>query len=144
MLKYPEQMQRFKSNPALLPSVVEETLRFESSLQRLGRTVLKDTVIAGTPIKAGDTLLMLIGSANRDPAQFSNPEEFDIARKDNKHIAFGTGVHFCLGAPLARLEAPIALGRLFNRFENLALQQERVHWNSGAMRGLKELIVGKP
>lgn len=141
LLKFPEQHDLLKSNPALLPSMIEETLRFESSLQRLGRTVLKDTTIAGKPIKAGDTVLMLIGAANRDPAQFSNPDVFDIARKDNKHIAFGTGIHFCLGAPLARLEAPIALGRLLERCPNLALRQEQQHWNSGAMRGLKELWV---
>ena len=142
ILKYPKQCELLKANPALLPSMIEEALRFESSLQRLGRTVLKDTVVAGTQLKEGDTVLMLIGSANRDPAQFANADAFEITRKEhNKHIAFGTGIHFCLGAPLARLEAPIALGRLIERYPKLSLKSERHEWHSGAMRGLKELSV---
>jgi cytochrome P450 len=142
LLKNPAQREALLSNPALYPSMVEEALRFESPLQRLGRTVMQDTTIAGTSIKKGQSVLLLLGSANRDPRQFSNAEQFEISRKDNKHIAFGSGIHFCLGAALARLEAPIALRALLARFPRLSLKEERNEWHNGVMRGLKDLWVG--
>ena len=141
LLTNPAQREALMSNPALYPPMVEEALRYESPLQRLGRTTMRDSVIAGTPIKLGQTVLTLLGAANRDPAQFAAAEQFDLARKDNKHIAFGSGIHFCLGAALARLEAPIALRALFARFPRLAPASDKYEWHSGVMRGLKEFWV---
>jgi pimeloyl-[acyl-carrier protein] synthase len=141
LLSHPEQRQQLSDNAGLYNPMVEESLRYESPLQRLGRTVMADSVIAGKSIKQGQTVFTLLGAANRDPGQFAAAEAFDIRRKDNKHIAFGSGIHFCLGAALARLEAPLALRALFAKFPKLALSGEALKWNSGVMRGPQELWV---
>ena len=141
LLSHPEQRQQLNDNPTLYPPMVEEALRFESPLQRLGRTVMADSVIGGRKIQQGQTVLTLLGAANRDPAQFSSAEQFDMRRKDNKHIAFGAGIHFCLGAALARLEGPLALRALLGKFPKLSLSGEALKWNSGVMRGPQALMV---
>jgi hypothetical protein len=122
-----------------MASAMEEVLRFESPLHRVGRTATADREIAGTTIRKGETVFLLLASANRDPAQFERPEEFDSARTPNKHLAFGYGVHFCLGAALARLEGPIAVNAFFERWPNARLRDEPLEWQSGVMRGLKRL-----
>ena len=101
-------------NPDLIPSAIEEVLRYRSPVQSMFRTCAKDTEIGGHKLKKGQPLIAWIGSANHDPSEFNEPETFDPERSPNRHIAFGEGIHFCLGAPLARLEAKIALEVLFN------------------------------
>ncbi len=139
LLRHPAQCARLRANPALMASAMEEVLRFESPLHRVGRTAIADREIAGTTIRKGETVFLLLASANRDPAQFERPEEFDSARTPNKHLAFGHGVHFCLGAALARLEGPIAVNAFFDRWPNARLRNEPLEWQSGVMRGLKRL-----
>lgn len=141
LLKHPEQQARLRANPALMGSAIEEVLRFESPLHRVGRTALTETEVAGVTVQKGETVFLLLASANRDPAQFNKPDEFDIARSPNKHIAFGYGIHFCLGAALARLEAPIALNAFFERWPNARLRDGTLDWHSGVMRGLKSLPI---
>ena len=140
LLRHPDQLAKLRTNPGLMPSTIEEVLRFESPLHRVGRTALSDTEIAGAQIRKGETVFLLLAAGNRDPAQFPEPDVFDIRRTPNKHIAFGYGIHFCLGAALARLEAPIALNALFECWPNARIQSpESLPWHSGVMRGLKTL-----
>jgi cytochrome P450 len=141
LLKHPDQHARLRANPALMASAIEEVLRFESPLHRVGRTALNDTNVAGVTVRKGETVFLLLASANRDPVQFTQPDEFDIGRTPNKHIAFGYGIHFCLGAALARLEAPIALNAFFERWPNARLRDDNLDWHSGVMRGLKSLPI---
>jgi pimeloyl-[acyl-carrier protein] synthase len=139
LLRHPEQHARVRANPALMSSMIEEVLRFESPLHRVGRTALTDTTVNGTPVRKGETVFLLLAAANRDPAQFREPNTFDVTRTPNKHLAFGHGIHFCLGAALARLEAPIALRAIFERWPDARLTDEPLHWHSGVMRGLERL-----
>ena len=139
LLRHPEQLAALRTDPALMQPAIEEVLRFESPLHRVGRTALCDTEIAGTKIRKGDTVFLLLAAGNRDPAQFPEPDRFNIARTPNKHIAFGYGVHFCLGAALARLEAPLALQALFERWPEARILDGSLDWHSGVMRGLKRL-----
>jgi len=120
LLRFPEELHRLREKPALLKSCVEEGLRFESSNQLGNRRLAADLEIDGETLAAGTYIHIGIGAANRDPAQFAQPDRFDAAREPNRHFAFGTGVHMCLGAVLARLEGTIALGRLVRRFDGLA------------------------
>lgn len=108
------------------------------------RFASEDMTIASVPISKGDVVVAVVGSANHDESQFPDPETFDISREPNKHLAFGMGVHFCIGAPLARLEGQIALTTLFRRFPNLRLAQESqsLRWRKSLIvRGLEELPV---
>jgi cytochrome P450 len=142
LLQHPEQLARLRGEPALMPGAVEEMLRYESPLQRNLRRVVADVELDGTVIRGGDLLVQLFGAANRDPAQFSDPERFDITRQPNRHVAFGYGIHFCVGAPLARLEAPIAIGTVLRRFPGLALATDSVTWRPHwPMRSLEALPV---
>jgi cytochrome P450 len=120
-LEHPDQFARIRAEPALLPPAIEEVLRYRSPLQWIMRTPRRDVDLHGQLIPAGKLVLPMIGSANRDPRQFPQAERFDILRAPNPHIAFGHGIHSCLGAPLARLEARIALSDLLARLKNLAL-----------------------
>src|SRR5207302_5735975 len=108
-LDHPGELARLRANPQLLPSAIEEVLRFRSPLQWMPRATRRDVAMHGQTIPAGKLVLPLIGSANRDPKQFRDAGRFDITREPNPHIAFGHGIHACLGGPLARLEARIAL-----------------------------------
>jgi len=112
---YPE----LRSTPALLPGAVEEVLRYRSPVQSMFRTVARNTQLGGLDLRAGQAVLAYIGSANRDEAQFPNADCFDIRRQPNRHIAFGHGIHFCLGAPLARLESRIGLSAILARLPDL-------------------------
>jgi len=123
-LENPDQLARLRAEPGLLPSAIEEVLRFRSPLQWMLRTPRRDVALHGQVIPAGKLVLAVIGSANRDPLHFADPNRFDIARQENPHIAFGHGVHFCLGAPLARLEARIALTDLLARMDNITLASD--------------------
>jgi len=101
---------------------IEEMLRYDGPVQSTFRTATKDTTVGGTPIASGMGVFVIIAAANRDPAQFKNPEKFDITREPNEHLAFGEGIHFCIGAPLARMEGAIAIGAALDRFPHLRLK----------------------
>ena len=135
--------ERFQRNPALAESAVEEMLRYTSPLDMASmRFASEDVTVGGVTVPRGDLLLAMVGSANHDETQFPDPETFDITREPNKHLAFGQGAHFCLGAPLARLEGQIALTTLFSRFPDLRLAQppESLRWRKSLIvRGLEEL-----
>jgi cytochrome P450 PksS len=143
LIQHPEQRELLMREPTLAASAVEEVLRYASPLdmttQRFAR---EDMTIGSVKIPQGELVLAVLGSANHDETQFPNPETFDITRQPNKHIAFGQGAHFCLGAPLARLEGQIALTTLFRRFPDLRLAQapESLRWRKSLIiRGLEEL-----
>lgn len=120
LLRFPEQAERLRGDPALLPTAVEEFLRFDSPVQFTDRVALEDVEIGGQRIPRGRPVALLLAAANHDPAQFAAPHRLDVARADNRHLAFGGGPHFCLGAPLARLEAEVAIGGLLRHFPKLA------------------------
>jgi cytochrome P450 len=117
--EHPEVMEQLRAEPELLPGAIEEVLRYRSPVQFMYRRVAADVTIRDSQLRAGQMVLAWIGSANRDEAQFPDPDSFDIRRTPNRHIAFGHGIHFCLGAPLARLEAKIVLTLLLERFDEI-------------------------
>ncbi|MBV9358168.1 MAG: cytochrome P450, partial [Chloroflexi bacterium] len=124
---------------------IEELLRFDSPVQRTARVALADVELdGGDRIGSGETVIVLIGAANRDPAQFSQPDRLDLARPDaSRHLAFGAGIHHCLGAPLARLEAQVALAELLHRLPRLRLLDERLDWRpTFGLRGPRALRIG--
>jgi cytochrome P450 len=118
-LEHPDQLARLHATPELLPSAIEEVLRYRSPVQWMPRATPREVTLRGQVIPAGKLVLPMIGSANRDPKQFPNANRFDITREPNAHLAFGHGIHSCLGAPLARLEARIALTDLLERLKGL-------------------------
>jgi cytochrome P450 len=124
LLEHPGQLAKIQNNPALVTSALEETLRYRSPVQSLFRLATKDIKVGGKTIKSGQRVIAWIGSANHDEAVFSNAEDFDIARNPNPHIAFGAGIHLCIGAPLARLESKVAIQRLLNRLKNIELSDD--------------------
>jgi pimeloyl-[acyl-carrier protein] synthase len=135
-----EQWELLVSRPQLVESAVEEMLRFDSPVQWTSRLTAHVTEIAGQRIPEGRIVLGCVGAANRDPARFADPDRLDIQRPDNKHLSFGTGIHFCLGAALARMEAQIALAALIERFPKMRLATNKLHWMKGlTFRGVKEL-----
>ena len=121
MLLNPDQIDRLSENPDLIEPMVEEVLRYQAPIQINNRRANSDQILSGVTIPADTTVHMMINAANRDPAQFSNPDRFDITRRPNRHLSFGLGVHICAGNALARVEAQIAFQRLFRRFPKLAL-----------------------
>ena len=142
LARNPEQYERLRSDPALIPSAVEEMLRYDSPVQTLMRFATRDAEVGGTRIDLGTMVTVMFGAANRDPAQFPQPDRFDIARSPNDHVAFGDGIHFCLGAPLARLEARIAFKAIVERFATIALADPSAalsYRGSFITRGLREL-----
>jgi len=148
LARNPAEYQRLRRDRALIPSAVEEMLRYDSPVQTLMRFAMMDTTVSGTPVECGALVAVLFGAANRDPAQFPEPERFDVARDPNDHVAFGEGIHFCLGAPLARLEARIAFETIVERFTSVALAdpaQPLSYRGSFITRGLRELplVVGQ-
>ncbi len=142
LLRHGDQLRRLREEPALAASAVEELLRYDGPVQRTARFTTVDVEIGGRAIDKGAMVVTVIGAANRDPAQFPEPDRLDLGRVDNRHIAFGFGIHFCLGAPLARLEGQVALGTLARRLPALALATDTVEWReSQVLRGLKALPV---
>jgi cytochrome P450 len=141
LLRHPEQAERLRSDPSLLPSAVEELLRYDSPVQMTSRVLTADLEVGGKQLRRGQLVLLVLGAANRDPEQFADPDRLDVGRADNKHLAFGLGSHFCLGAQLARLEGRIAFEALLRCLPNLHLQagaepRYRRHFN---LRGLESL-----
>ena len=142
LLRHPDEMRKVRDSSSRVPSAVEEMLRFDSPVQLTTRMAKTDLEIHGTKIQKGDWLYLVVGAANRDPAQFSDPDRFDVTRIENKHIAFGAGAHFCLGAPLARLEAQIAVRALRDHFPTLRVGEATIEYrNNFNLRGLKSLPV---
>jgi cytochrome P450 len=145
LLTHPEQLAALRADPALLASAVEELLRFDSPVERtITRWVAVDTELGGQTLRRGDLVIAVIGSANRDERRFAQADTLDLARADNKHVGFGRGPHYCLGAPLARLETEIALATLFERLPNLrlAIADEDLYWRPIPLfRSLAELPV---
>jgi cytochrome P450 len=138
----PGAMAALRSKPELMRGAIEEMLRYDGPVQSTFRTATRDTEVGGTPIAAGMGVFVIIAAANRDPAKFSDPEKFDIERESNEHVAFGEGIHFCIGAPLARLEGSIAIGSALQRFPHLRLKNPDAavtYKGSYFLRGLSRL-----
>ena len=142
LLRHPEQMQALRRDPQLMPGAVEEVLRFEGPLQRNPRRAAEAFEFGGQQLKRNDYLLPLLGAANRDPEVFPEPQRFDVARQPNRHLAFGGGIHFCVGAALARLEGQLALNTMLRRLPGLRLNAEAVEWEPHTLfRALRALPV---
>lgn len=142
LLQNPHEFDRLRADPTLVPSAVEEFLRYEAPVQLTGRRALDDFKLAGRQIRAGDSAVLIIGSANRDPARFEEPDQLNITRQDNRHLSFGHGIHFCLGAPLARAEAQIAFLTLLTRFPSMTFASEPyVRAPLSLVRGLSSFPV---
>ncbi len=140
LLQNPDQMQALIQNPALIPTAVEELMRFDTPLQLFRRWVLEDMEYGGYQFKQGDELGFMFGAANRDPVRFNQPNTLDVTREDNPHITFGGGVHYCLGAPLARLELQVAYRTLLSRLPNLRLAGDEPQFKDAyVIRGLHDL-----
>jgi cytochrome P450 len=143
LLRHEQALERLRREPALMPRAVEELLRFEPPVQMLPqRTALTDVEIAGATIRKGAPLILMLAAGNRDPQRFSDPDRFEPARPDNQHFGFGSGVHFCFGAPLARLEAQIALAELIRRLDGPRLAQDPPPYRrSPVLRGPRHLAL---
>jgi len=145
LLQHPEQRARLMEQRALWPGAVEELLRYDGPVETsTSRWAGEDVVFHGRKIHKGDLVRVVLASANRDAAHFSHPDTFDITRTDNRHLALGLGVHYCLGAPLARLEGRVALETLFGRYPHLrlAIHPDQLPWRSGVLfRGVRQLPV---
>jgi cytochrome P450 len=143
LLRHPEQWQIVKNDPTLVPNAIEEILRFESPVQAVGRIVSDPIELSGVALANNDHVVSLVGGANRDPAVFENPERFDVTRKDLRPLSFGGGIHFCLGAQLARIEAAVVFETILRRTPNLRLlDPDHPKWRpTFVLRGLTELPV---
>jgi len=131
LLLYPEQLEQLRQDPSLMPGAIEEMLRFESPVARQPRLVKQDVSLGGQTLRQGQMAFQFLNAANRDEAYFPDPDRFDLRRTNNKHMAFGLGVHFCIGAPLARIEGPIAIGAVLRRMPNLRLAGDGADWDIG-------------
>ncbi|MEV4919484.1 cytochrome P450 [Streptomyces tirandamycinicus] len=141
LFRHPAELARLRADHSLLSTAVEELMRYDTPLQMFERWVLDDIEIGGTVVPRGSELALLFGSANRDPARFERPGELDLGRADNPHITFGAGVHYCLGAPLARVELAASFGELLRQAPTMRLVAEP-EWKPGyVIRGLRELRV---
>ena len=142
LLQHPEQLALLRERPELIKPAVEELLRYDSSVQNLLRRSINGTTIGDQEITAGSTVLLVLGAANRDPKAYADPHVLDIQRDGPRHVAFGHGVHACIGASLARLEAEIVLPKLLERYEHLHLTDEPLQWHASlTFRGLHSLPV---
>ena len=142
LLQHPDQMQKLQSQPSLLAPAIEEMLRYDNPVQITYRSALEDAEIKGKLIRKGDLVNSILGSANRDPLRFSNPDRFDITRNEGRHLGFGIGIHFCIGAPLVRLEAEIVFETILRCFPKISLATETLEWQEHPIfRGLKSLPV---
>jgi len=142
LLQHRDQLERLLADPGLVGTAVEELLRFDSPVQRTARITNAEVELGGKVLPKGAFVIAAIGAANRDPAHFPDPDRLDVARADNRHIAFGFGIHFCLGAPLARVEGQIALESLLRRMPRLRLTGSVPEWReSSTLRGLRALPV---
>jgi len=141
LLANPDQFQRLQQDSGLIETAVEELLRFDGPVQLTGRVVVEATRVADVQMEAGQFVMLLLGAANRDPEQFPDPDRLDLGRRPNQHLGFGRGIHFCLGAPLARLEGQVVLGAMVSRFPGLRLDGDPVQRDTVTLRGLEALPV---
>ena len=140
LLRNQGEFERLRSNLSLLPSAVEEMLRFEAPSQHTTRIPQQDVRLGDKNISSGQSVITVMGAANRDPERFPDPDRFDITRNDNKHLAFGAGPHYCFGAPLGRIEANVAFSTLMGRISEFSLASDRLIWRDNVgLRGLAEL-----
>lgn len=141
LLRNPDELAKLRANPSLIPSAVEELLRFESPTQYTARIAAHDTELGGKQIQKKQAVFAVLGAGNRDPERFANPDKLDLARPDNKHLAFGWGAHFCFGAPLARIEAQMAFEELLH-LQNWKLETDKLSWRTNlALRGMTALPI---
>jgi hypothetical protein len=143
LLRNPAEHDKLLNDPeGLLPTFIEEVFRVESAAFRAVRQAAEDMEFRGKKIRKGEPVILLIGAANRDPDQFPDPDRFDIARTPNKHVAFGLGIHYCLGAPLARIEMDIAFRALLKQMPRPRLVEEKIQWRPlMGVRSLVDLIL---
>ena len=137
----PDQLELLRHSPSVTPNAIAELVRFDSSVQLAHRKVLRDTVIGGVPVAAGRRVVVCLGAANHDPARYDDPGRLDLGRPDGGSISFGGGIHYCLGAPLARLEAQIALPAVIRRFPRLAVGEPLHRKVSLTLRGFLRVPV---
>ena len=141
LLQHPDQLRRLREDRALLPTAIEEFMRYDSPLQLFERTATEDVELGGITVGRGQKIAALLGAANRDPAVFAGADTFDVGRADNPHITFGAGIHFCIGAPLARVELQATFGALLDRTATFELGGEPVRRPEFVIRGLRTLPV---
>ncbi|ASW83721.1 MULTISPECIES: cytochrome P450 [Mycobacterium] len=141
MLRNPGQWAALGADADRAPAIVEETLRYDPPVQLAGRIALADMVIGGVEVPAGDVMMLLLAGANRDPAEYDRSDVFDPERKNLRHLGFGRGAHYCLGAPLARMEASVALAAVAARFPNARLDGEPQYKTNVTLRGLSQLTL---
>ena len=142
LLRHPDQLERLKADLSLIPSAVEELLRYESPSQHTARLAPDDVVLGGKTIRKRQAVIAIMGAANRDPERFPDPDRLDLGRQDNRHVAFAWASHFCFGAPLARIEGQAAFETVLRRMPNLGLVPGPVQWRENlGLRGLKALHV---
>jgi cytochrome P450 len=141
LLEHPDAMTRLRAEPGLIETAVEELLRFDSPVQLTGRVALEDVEWEGKRIPAWSNVVGILGAANRDPEVFANPDELDLTRDPNPHLAFGRGIHFCLGAPLARLTARIAIRQVLERLPNFRLAGKPELQRTVVLRGRRRIPV---
>jgi cytochrome P450 len=141
LLEHPDEALKLRERPDRIPSAVEECLRYDAPIQSSFRTTTREIEIHGVKIPAASKVMMIYAASNRDPDQFENPDSFDVCRSSNEHLSFGDGIHYCLGAPLARLEAKIALEEIPARFRRIRLDPAgaRLRVDNPLFRGLKKL-----
>jgi cytochrome P450 len=144
LFRHPDELARLREDvDGLLGTAIEELLRFDTPLQMFERWVLEDIEVGGVEIPRGSEVALLFGSANHDPQVFDAPERLDLGRRNNPHVSFGAGIHFCLGAPLARMELEVSYATLLRRVPDLALAEEP-RWKPGyVIRGLESLLVSR-
>jgi pimeloyl-[acyl-carrier protein] synthase len=142
LLRHPDQMAKLASDLTLIPSAVEEMLRFESPSQHTARIAPCDRDLGQKQIRKGQAVIAVMAAANRDPERFPDPDVFDVTRRDNRHVAFGYAAHFCFGAPLARVEGQLGFEGLLRRFNNFRLIPQKLDWRSNlGLRGLTSLRI---
>ena len=139
--RHPEQWEAIRGNPALIPNAIEEILRYECPVQAVGRTAHEPIEFGGEGFDKGDLIVALIGAANRDPETYPNPEQFDVTRERNRPLSFGAGIHFCIGAQLARIEAEVVFATLLDRMPDIVFpERDNPKWrDTFTLRGLTEL-----
>jgi pimeloyl-[acyl-carrier protein] synthase len=142
LLRNPHELERLRANPDLLPSAIEELLRYEPPSQHTARIAHSDLTLGGQSIRKGDSVMAVMAAANRDPLRFPDPDRLDLARTDNRHLSFGWGRHFCFGAPLARLEGRLVFETLLRRYPKIELLPGTLSWRQNlGLRGLDRLRV---
>jgi len=142
LIRHPDELERLRREPALIGSAIEELLRYESPSQHTARLAPEDTVLGGQQIRRRQAVIAVMAAGNRDPERFPDPDRLDLARPDNRHLAFGWAAHFCFGAPLARLEGQIAVSTLLRRLAALRLETSALTWRTNlGLRGLTGLPI---